>query len=1246
MLRNLLLTIGLIIAANLLVFSQQGTLKGTIKDKDTKEPLAFANIVIELGGATKGGAQSDFDGNFTIKPIPPGTYDLRATYVGYNTVLIKGVIINSDAIRFMDVEMESTAEQLPEIVVSDYKIPLINPDETVSGGSVTAEEIQKMPNRSANAVATTVGGVFSEDGERGNVRGAREDQTVMYIDGVKVIGGSSALPQSAIEQVSVYLGGLPAQYGDARGGIINVTTRGPSGTFGAGFQLEQSVDAFGHSLFGFNLMGPIIKSESQTNSSILGYFISGQAFYNRDTRPTTNGVWVADDNTLSSIRANPLVPSGTSESGTYSSGEFVYTDNLYNSSINKNMSRYGINLSGKIDLKPSRNTTFTVGGQFDYSDGQIYQRGLFPNTMYNYDKNVLYLDQTWRVFGRFTQQFATDAESSSFVKNIYYSIQLDYSESKTRTMDPDHKEDLFKYGYLGNYTTYKIPTYALVPEIEVDGNTYENMWVLDSWDFDTAYVFNASNNNPYVARYTEQIYELFPVNWEQPYWVPGATGNWSNSDQLQLRGGLLNGQQPEQFYGMYNAPGANQDRYRKSDDSQISLNVSAAADLGNHEIKFGFIYDQQTERYLSYNAPALWTRMRGLVNFQIRELDLDNPQLDKINSDTIYYYRNYNEQDQSTFDKNLRAKLGLAENSLDFILVDSYDFDNGTILYYDKDGLLHSKKVEGDLYTLDMFSADELLQDGQYVAYYQGYDYEGNKLTTKPSISDFFTELDDNGDYLRPIGAYEPIYMAGYIQDKFAFKDLIFNVGLRVDRFDANQPVLKDPYLFYPAYTVGDAPPVGGVSTSYPENMGDDYVIYVNNVSTPTEITGYRSGSTWYNSEGVEIQDISVLDRGSGISPFLIDPGQTSVSANAFQDYDPQWSVMPRISFSFPISDEALFFAHYDVLTQRPLTFQKYNPSSYYFINNIGGNIDNPSLIPAKTIDYELGFQQKLSNKSSLRLTIFYRDMRDDVQTYRYTGAYPRGYTSYGNIDFGTVKGLTATFDLRRLNSNTRLNASYTLQFADGTGSDATTAAALVASGLPNLRTMNPLNWDRRHNFNISIDYRFGEGKNYNGPTSTRKKGTDEEKVVQWLSNTGVNFVITGGSGTPYTAQENILAYNSNGTQVLKGTINGSRLPWQIRVDMRLDKEFHPSWGSGNKKAYFDVYLQVLNLMGTKNVIGVYPATGNPNDDGYLAAAEWQREINSQVDPESYRDLYALRIQVPWNLSTPRQIRLGVQFNF
>ena len=124
------------------------------------------------------------------------------------------------------------------------------------------------------------------------------------------------------------------------------------------------------------------------------------------------------------------------------------------------------------------------------------------------------------------------------------------------------------------------------------------------------------------------------------------------------------------------------------------------------------------------------------------------------------------------------------------------------------------------------------------------------------------------------------------------------------------------------------------------------------------------------------------------------------------------------------------------------------------------------------------------------------------------------------------------------------------------------------------------------------------------------------------------------------------MAYNSGGTKELKGTINGSRLPAQFRVDMRLDREFHPKWGKNNREVFFDVYLLILNLFDTENILGVYAATGNPSDDGYLAAAEWQNNINQQIDPNSFRDLYSQRINVPWNYSSPRQIRLGVQFNF
>ena len=1232
MLRNLLLTFGVVLLANLFVFSQQGTLKGKIIDKETKEPIAFANIVLELGGTMVGGATSDFEGNYVIKPIDPGTYDVRSTYVGYKPILTVGVIISSDQVRFFDIQLESTSVEITGVEIVDYIVPLIDKDQTASGGTVTAKEIAKMPNRDASSVATTVGGVFSADGERGSVRGARSDQTVMFIDGMRVLG-SASLPQSAIEQVTVILGGLPAQYGDARGGIINVTTKGPSRQFGAGLELETSqfLDAFGHNRLGFSVQGPLIKGKENQPTSLLGFFISGDIYYNDDSRPTATGIYVANDDVLTNLQNVPLRPSGLS-SGTYRNTEFIRTNDLTHQKTTPNSSRYGVNLSGKLDVRTGDNANLTFGGQYIMNDGRTFSN---RNSMFNYDKNPLIKNTTWRVYGRFTQKFPSKSESAALIKNIYYSIQADYSENFNSNMDPDHKADVFKYGYLGSYTTYKIPTYEL-GSVVIDGQEYDNVALLNSWDFDIGLDFQDRSHNQYFANYTNQIFEMFP-------------NQIRNTDELQLLGGLLNGQSPDMAYGLWFAPGTIQTRYGENNNTQISIKADAAADIGNHELKFGFQYEQRVSRGYSYNSQALWTLMRGYTNFHILTLDIDNPMpvyVDGVFQNQVNYYRKYDGLVQNNFDWNLRNKLGLDPTGLDFILIDSYDMDKNTIQYYDKDGIMHTQNVEGDLFSIDMFNADELLNDGNYVANYFGYDHMGNKLKSRPSFDDFFTQKDEYGNYTRPIPAYEPIYMAGYIQDKFTFKDLIFNIGLRVDRFDANQPVLKDPFLFYPAYTVKDVNTIGGVGVSHPDNMGADNVVYVDNVSNPTQITGYRNEFTWYNAEGVEIQDPNILDAGSGVSPLLIDPNQTHITSSSFEDYNPQWSVMPRISFSFPISDEALFFAHYDVLTQRPTSNVYSDPSIYYFINNISESINNPNLQPTKTIDYELGFQQVLSSKSSLRLTAFYREMRDDIQAYRFTGAYPKDYTSFNNIDFGTVKGITVTYDLRQLSSNTRVNASYTLQFADGTGSSTTTAAALIASGLPNLRTMNPLNWDRRHGFNIMIDYRYGEGKSYRGPSITRKKGTDNEKNVQLLKNTGVNFTVNGGSGIPYTAQENIVGITGGGTRILKGTINGSRLPWQFRIDMRMDKEIYTKWGSGDKKAYFDIYLQVLNLFNTQNVLGVYSATGNPDDDGYLAAAEWQSEINEQINSASYRDLYAVRVNSPFNYSRPRQIRIGVLFNF
>ncbi len=1222
MLKKLLLTAGIVLSFSTLVFSQTATLQGVITDQQTGEPIPFANIIAERGGTQVGGATSDFDGKYSIRPIEPGRYDVKATYVGYKPLLIQNVVVSANQIRFLDIKMEPTAIALEEFEVREYAVPLIDKDQTSSGATVTAEEIAKMPNRSANAIAVSVGGVFSADGERGSVRGQRAEGTIMYIDGIRV-RGSSSLPEAAIEQVSVILGGVPAQYGDAVGGIINVTTRGPSRTFGAGAEIETSqfLDAYGYNRASLNMQGPLLKSRKD-KSSLLGYFVAGEFIFREDGRPTATGVYKAKDEILTSLETSPIRRIGQSS---FYNSEFITKSDLEYLKATQNSNDLDVNISGKIDVRTTPNINLSFGGSYNLSDSRAFD---FTSSIFNYKNNTQVKDNTWRVYGRLTHRFPTDAESKSFVKNVYYNLQADYSVYTYEQQDANHQDDLFRYGYIGSFTRNLVRSYEPGSD-NVSGLTG---WIHNAY-LDTLYAFQRAEFNPILANYTQQYYDL----------RDGQIRRFE--DLLPTQGGLYNGRGPDAVYNLWGNAGGLQTGYQYFESSQLGINAHFSAYLGNHEIRLGMQYEQRFDRSYNIGPAGLWTIMRGLTNFHIEQLDKSNPQavyLNNIFMDTINYYRLFDGESQRTFDRNLRLALGLDPNGLDYLLIDSYDFNTNSLTYYDKDMIRRSVTLNNGL-NINMFSADELFSQGNEIVAYYGFDHTGKKLSTKPSLDDFFNQTDENGDNLRHVGAFEPIYSAFYVQDKFAFKDLIFNVGLRIDRFDANQPVLKDPYLFAEAYTIAEDQKFN----QHPGNMGSDYVIYVDQPKKPTAVTGYRYKDTWYTASGIEITEDPTVVIGKESGPYLKDPDK-GLTPDSFEDYDPQLTFMPRISFSFPISDEALFFAHYNVLTQRPTTGSRIDLIDYFFIDTRGtAMVNNPNLKPEKTIDYELGFQQKLTNSSSLSVSGFYREIRDQIQSFRYTGAYPSTYYSYNNIDFGTVKGLTFTYDLRRT-GNARIRASYTLQFANGTGSNPETARALIQSGQPNLRNLIPLDFDRRHAVNLTIDYRFDEGSKYNGPRTTRRiKGTDQVKTINWLQNAGFNLLIFGGSGTPYTKSS--IIYQLGGSRQIQGSINGARLPWQFRIDARVDKDFNlkTSGREGKEREmYLNVYLRINNVLDSKNIMGVYAATGNPDDDGFLAAAEFQNQINTQLDPQSYRDLYAIRVNSPFNYSLPRMIRLGVSFNF
>lgn len=1220
-----LLVLMMVLAAPGAFAQATGTLKGKVTDADTGEPLPFVNVVAFQGTAQIAGTTTDFDGNYTIKPINAGTYDIVISFVGYNTQRQTGVNVTANKIAFANASLTSGVE-IDAVEIVEYEVPLIDRDGGPSGATVTREDIEKMPGRDATALAQTVAGVASAGTGGGiSIRGSRPDGTWIYIDGIKV-RGSSALPKSAIQDITVMTGGIPANIGDATGGVMNISLRNASSQWFGGVEFISSgfrngETAVGLDRYGFNLAEGVISGplafykdeDGNKTTPMIGLFVSANYQSQVDPRPAMGGVFRMKDEFRQDLFTNPMRPNITSTgevNGALFNADFLGPEAFETVPTRLNVGRQQFNMVAKIDAYTKGNTTLTFGGTAAYTKANEFS---YSNMLMNHENNTELTALDWRVYGKFSQRFLNDPDeaTASNLSNLFYTVMVDYSQSTATRQDPNHQDNFFRYGHVGTFDVYQQDSYEY--------NFATQRFVQNGWE-DTLVVFTPSPYNPQLAAVNNQFFNLF----DQTPFDPNNPGPYANLLRVQNGNAILNGQVPPSTYNLWSQYGTPSNNYFRQFDTQVRLTGMVSVDIGDHALQGGFEVERRSEAFYSLAPVSLWLLARLYGNSHIQELNFNDSTVTNIGTEQYVNYERLIGAGQFEFDRNLRLSLGLDPNGNDFINTDALDPSQ---------------------FSIDMFGADDLLNQGQNIVNYSGFDHHGNRLTgRRPTIEDFFNARNEDGYRTRPIGAYEPIYIAGYIMDKFTFDDIIFNVGVRVDRFDANHPVLRDPFVIGNAYTVGDIR--DGLLNDLdgdviiPSNISDDFVVYVDDIDNPSAITGYRTGETWFNAQGTEILDPDLIASTNGFpAPWLVEGPDAELNSSAFRDYTPQINVMPRIAFSFNISDEAVFFAHYDILTQRPLQNNRFSPIDYLFIEARNVLINNPDLRPTKTIDYELGFQQVLSRTSSLKISAFYREMRDMIQVRLFPGAHPRPYRAFGNLDFGTSKGLTVEYDMRRT-GNLRLNGSYTLQFADGTGSTTTTALALINAGLPNLRTINPFNFDQRHRIVGNLDYRYGSGNQYNGPVWFDK---------QIFANTGINFIANLGSGTPYTASNIPVPITGEVSPSTQGSINGSRLPWQFNLDINIDRNFQLMLGKDGEKGRpvnLNVYLWVLNALNTTNINSVYRFTGVADDDGFLNAAQYQPLIASQNDPDSFRNYYSMFVANPFNLGLPRQIRVGVKLDF
>ncbi|MCB2211741.1 TonB-dependent receptor [bacterium] len=287
---SVLATLLLLVMLAGVVQAAPGKIVGTVVGTESSEPLIGVNIIID---GTRHGAATDLDGRYVILNVPPGTYEIKASIIGYRPVSVREVRVTEGRTTTIDIEMTPEALIGEEVVFVAEK-PLIQPDMTDSRTTRTSEDIKAMPVENVREVIRLTPGAVG-----GNFRGGREEEVLYLVDGASMVDPMTGdyegyIPQVAFEEVNVTTGGMSAQYGNNLSGVVSqITKEGGerySGSFlgrtnDGGIEDDEMKD------LQFALSGPIPLLDNRIGD--LNFFVAGQWY---DTR----GRFVNDDSTMTS----------------------------------------------------------------------------------------------------------------------------------------------------------------------------------------------------------------------------------------------------------------------------------------------------------------------------------------------------------------------------------------------------------------------------------------------------------------------------------------------------------------------------------------------------------------------------------------------------------------------------------------------------------------------------------------------------------------------------------------------------------------------------------------------------------------------------------------------------------------------------------------------------------------------------------------------------------------------------------
>lgn len=257
-------------ALSISAFGQKGTIRGFVYDKGNSEPVIFTNVYLK---GTSYGSPTDINGYFTINQIPPGTYELMITYLGYDT-LKETIVIKGNELLTKKYYLEKAARTINEVQIIGNR----GDDTTqtqISKETVTPIEIKQVPTIGSPDIVqyiTNIPGIITTGDQGGQlyIRGGSSIQNKVLLDGMVVynpfhsIGLFSVFETEIIRNVDVYTGGFGAEYGGRISSVMDITTRDGN--------KKKYSGVFMANPFGANMVfeGPIVKDKGKGfNSSFV-----------------------------------------------------------------------------------------------------------------------------------------------------------------------------------------------------------------------------------------------------------------------------------------------------------------------------------------------------------------------------------------------------------------------------------------------------------------------------------------------------------------------------------------------------------------------------------------------------------------------------------------------------------------------------------------------------------------------------------------------------------------------------------------------------------------------------------------------------------------------------------------------------------------------------------------------------------------------------------------------------------------